>query len=298
MHYLVTGGAGFIGSHLVDRLIADGHEVTVVDDLSTGKIGQINSKAEWKGVWGVEDPFYLDPETSIDSIFHLAAMARIQPSFRFPTFYHHSNVTGTLRMLELARERNCPLIFAGSSSCLDYHFLNPYTLTKHIGEEYCQLYQEVFGVRVAVLRFHNVYGPRQIEEGEYSTVIGVFERQYRNGEPLTITGDGKQQRDFTHVDDIVNGLVAAEEELSDTAHCDPEDFSEPISLGTGRAYSINEVAAMFGTEQNHIPFRPGEAMVTVADTQLAEEVLGWVAKRGLKEYVQGVVNQQKDKCNV
>jgi UDP-glucose 4-epimerase len=159
-----------------------------------------------------------------------------------------------------------------------YHdkFANPYSFTKQLAEDYGTLYNRVYGVPVAIARFFNVYGPRQLEEGAYATVVGIFERQKRNGENLTVTGDGEKRRDFTHVDDIVSGLIAMSE----------EDWNAEIfNLGTGTNHSINEVAKMFDHPIEYIPARPGEAQTTLADIHNSKAMLGWRPKKSLKEYV-------------
>ena len=199
---LVTGGVGFIGTNLIKRLLSEGHEVHSIDNYSTGKEENeqegciyydhdINSKIDIK---------------NIDVIFHIAALARIQPSLIRPQETIEANVNGTLNILEFARKNNnIPVIFAGSSSFHHGLYGSSYAWSKHAGEQLCKLYSEVYGLNTSICRFYNVYGPHQLEDGEYSTVLGIFERQYRNNEPLTITGKGKQRRDFTHVDDIVDG---------------------------------------------------------------------------------------------
>jgi len=275
MKCLVTGGAGFIGSHLVDRLIEDGHEVVVWDDLTTGKRDQVHEDAKFYQI-PVEciSPSYHDEKHN--AIFHLAAEARIQPSFEFPQRTHDSNVTGTTKILELARHTGAKIIYAGSSSVYHDQYANPYTFTKLKAEEYCTLYNRIYDVPVAIARFFNVYGPRQLEEGAYATVIGIFERQYRNGEPLTITGTGEQRRDFTHVEDIVSGLIAMSEEEWD---------ANIFNLGTGTNNSIKELAEMFDCETTYIPARPGEAKDTLANIHDSKAFLGWRPKKVLKEYI-------------
>lgn len=281
MRTLVTGGAGFIGSHLVDRLIADGHYVKVWDNLSTGKREQVNPAAEFYEI--SVDHIYppLHDEDKIDVIFHLAGEARIQPSFRDPMLAHYSNVTGTVNMLELARVCKAQLVYAGSSSVYHDMFANPYTFTKQLAEYYCTLYNKIYQVPVAIIRFFNVYGPRQIEEGAYATVVGVFEKQKREHKPLTVTGNGEQRRDFTHVYDIVDGLVRIGQEHHN---------GEVYNLGSSENFSINEVAAMFHAPVVHIPKRPGEAWVTLADTRMSRK-LGWEPKHRLPDYIEGVLNE-------
>lgn len=281
MRALVTGGAGFIGSHLVDRLIADGHSVKVWDNLSTGKREQVNPAAQFHEISVDHICSELHDEDKIDVIFHLAGEARIQPSFRSPRLAHDSNVTGTVNMLEVARTCKARLVYAGSSSVYHDMFANPYTFTKQLAEYYCALYYTIYKVPVAIARFFNVYGPRQIEEGAYATVVGIFEKQKREHKPLTVTGNGEQRRDFTHVYDIVDGLVQIGQENRN---------GEVYNLGTGENFSINEVAMMFHSPVVHIPKRPGEAWVTLADTRMARK-LGWEPKHRLPDYIEGVLNE-------
>jgi len=208
MQALVTGGVGFIGMNLIKRLLKEGHKVISVDNYSTGK-----KENEIEGCLyinlDINNFQYLNNDTlfsEVDVIFHLAALARIQPSIIRPQESLNANVNGTLNVLEIARKNDIPVIYAGSSSFHHGLYKSPYAWSKHAGEQLCKLYSDVYSLNTSICRFYNVYGPGQLEEGEYSTVLGIFERQYRNNEPLTITGTGEQRRDFTHVNDIVDGL--------------------------------------------------------------------------------------------
>jgi UDP-glucose 4-epimerase len=280
MKYLVTGGAGFIGSNLVDALIEQGHQVEIWDALKTGKEENINPKATFNRLYVDLIDIELYKGQRYDAIFHLAAEARIQPSFERPKETHHSNVTATLNVLHLAKEIGSKVVFAGSSSVYHDNYANPYSFTKKIGEEYCTMFNKVYGVPVAIARFFNVYGPRQLETGAYATVIGIFEKQYRSKEPLTITGDGEQRRDFTHVSDIVAGLIAMSK----------EDYKADIfNLGTGTNHSINELAKMFKHEYVYIPKRRGEAETTLADINFSKRELGYQPKVKLEDYIDSIV---------
>lgn len=289
---LVTGGAGFVGSNLVDRLIEDGHKVTVWDNLVTGKKENVNPKASFYEV-DVEAIKPKDHTNKYDVIFHLAALARIQPSFKKPSVNHDTNVTGTVKVLEIARLSNVPctkIVYAGSSSFYHDVHANPYTFTKWLGEEYCKLYSKNFEVPTVIARFFNVYGPRQIEDGDYATVIGIFEKQKREKQSaLTVTGlgghMGNQRRDFTHVDDIVNGLVAMSEDYWK---------GDVFNLGTGKNHSIIEVAKMFEPPAiGYLPQRPGEAKDTLADISDTMEKLNWKPTKSLDEYVKNFVASMK-----
>ena len=204
MRVLVTGGAGFIGTNLIKRLLSDGHKVVSLDNYTTGKKENEQKGCQYFEVDLVRTDnydFFMDKP---DVIYHLAAIARIQPSFEHPTYTFHSNVTATLNVLEWARGKGCPVVYAGSSSSNGDKFANPYTLSKSQGEQLVELYSKVYHLPATICRFYNVYGPHQLTEGEYCTLIGIFETLCKEGKPLTITGDGEQRRDFTHVDDIVD----------------------------------------------------------------------------------------------
>jgi UDP-glucose 4-epimerase len=274
---LVTGGAGFIGSHLIDALIKEGHEVTVIDNFHSGNRHNLNPAAS---LIELDIRKLNNKDNSFDVIFHLAAMARIQPSFTHPVDTYEINSTGTLNILELARFCKAKVIYAGSSTAYFDVFANPYAYCKWLGEQHCLLYSKLYGVSTVIGRFFNVYGPRQLEEGVYSTVVGIFERCFRNKEPLPITGTGDQVRDFTHVSDIVQGLVLMSKN---------QWQGEVFELGTGRGYSINTLAKMFKTETVYIPKRPGEAPATLADITKSKEELGYEPVVSLESYIKELV---------
>ena len=279
---LVTGGCGFIGSNLVDLLVQDDeNNVYVVDNLESGNIDYCNSKATYyfadirdifKNVKNI--PAGLE---DVEVIFHLAALARIQPSFERPVLTSDVNSQGTSIVCDYARHIGAKLIYAGSSSFYAGIYLNPYAFSKWQGEETCKLYSEVYGVSTAIARFFNVYGPRQPSEGPYATVVGIFEAQHTSGQSLTVTGDGDQKRDFTNVKDICSGLMAISK---------GEYKGQVFNLGTGRNHSINQLAALYtGASVEHIPQRPGEAKETLADISTTTKLTGWVPECVLEEYV-------------
>ena len=272
MQILVTGGAGFIGTNLIKRLLSEGHRVVSLDNYSTGLK---ENEIQQKGVQYFDvdltqtvnyDFFMYKP----DVIFHLAAIARIQPSFEQPVYTHHSNVTATLNILEWARGLGCPVVFAGSSSSNGDKFANPYTLSKSMSEQLVELYNKVYDLPTTICRFYNVYGPHQLTEGKYCTLIGIFETLYKEGRPLTITGDGEQRRDFTHVDDIVDGLIRCGESIQDVS-------GELFELGRGKNYSVNEIARAFGENYPavYIDGKKGEMRETLCEDENANELLGW-----------------------
>lgn len=291
MKALVTGGAGFIGHHIVRALLERGDEVVVLDDLSTGDSGRLDGREVFVegDIRDREVVQALFEEHRPEVVFHTAARARIQPSIEDPLTTHDVNVTGTLNLLEAAaRHETARFVYSSSSSVygpgLEPPFVetmptgpvNPYAMHKWMGEEYCRLFSGVYALDTVCLRYFNVYGPGMIDEGAYRTVISIFLGQRDRGEKLTIVGDGTQRRDFTHVSDVVRGnLLAAEH---------PEPLGgEAFNLGFGASVSVREVAERIlgsagkswedGTES--IPERAFEVFETQADRSKAGEILGW-----------------------
>jgi len=277
MKALVTGGAGFIGTNLIKRLLSDDYDVVSIDNYSTGKKENHQDGCLYYD-YDLSYNYVRDDGDRYDVIFHLAALPRIQPSFDNPLETINANVLSTLHILEYARKNNIRVIYAGSSSVHGGAYKNPYTFTKWQGDKLCHMYSELFKVPVNVCRFYNVYGPYHLTEGEYCTVVGIFERQYKNKEPLTITWDGEQRRDFTHIDDIVDGLVL-------TAEC--KSWGLTLELGRGKNYSINELADMFGKDypKEYIDRRPGETKSTLCDTGLAYSVVGYQPRKNIEDYI-------------
>ena len=300
MRMLVTGGAGFVGTNLIKRLLEDGHKVVSVDNYSTGKEENHQDGCRYykndlssDHILGI----YVDAGTypswrddEYDVIFHLAALPRIQPSFETPIESFQSNVVGTMNILELARKNgNIPVVYAGSSSKHGDLYSNPYSFTKWQGEQLCEMYTNIYDLPVTICRFYNVYGPHQLTEGEYCTVLGIFENLYKNNKPLTITGDGEQRRDFTHVDDIVDGLVKCSKLMLDSRYSHTHlinNFKE-FEFGRGKNYSINEIAEAFGEDYpvEYIDEWPGEMRETLCTDIEAIEELGWKPTRDIIEYI-------------
>ena len=285
MNVLVTGGAGFIGTNLIERLLDDGHKVVSLDNYSTGKEeNEIDNKnVTYYNVDlrdAVDFDFFMEKP---DIIYHLAALPRIQPSFEFPAITFEANVLGTLNLLEWIRnkEEKIPIIYAGSSSFHGGVYKNPYTFTKWQGEEVIQMYHKTYDIPMSICRFYNVYGPHQLTEGEYCTVIGIFEKQFREGKELTITGDGEQRRDFTHVFDIVDGIVKCGEQIE-------KSNGQIFELGRGENNSINVVAQSLDWGYTYIPKRPGEVQETLCTDTKAQELLGWKPGVDLLDYIEGV----------
>jgi len=278
---LVTGGLGFVGSHLVEHLLEKNDlEITVIDNLVSESSSRDNMRSGVR--YWIDDISNLNSykysEEKFDTVFHLAALARIQPSFKDPLTYLSTDMMGTAHVLEFARHRGANVVYAGSSSAYGGPMLNPYAYAKYTGEQICEMYSKVYGLNTVTARFFNVYGARQPITGPYATVVGIFEDQKKRGTPLTVTGDGEQRRDFTHVSDIARGLAA----LSDGNH-----KGEVYNLGTGKNYSINELAGLFKPNRiEYIPQRPGEARTTLADISETTEKTGWRPIVNLENYVE------------
>jgi len=280
---IVTGGAGFIGSHMVEFLLKKGYRVIAVDDMSNGQLDNIeifknNQKYDFKKIdlsKPFDDSFFKDT----DYVFHLAALADIVPSIENPSKYHRANVTGTVRTLEAARKYNIKkFIYSASSSCYgipdtyptsekaDIKPEYPYALTKYIGEKYTLFWNKLYHLPVISLRYFNVFGTRARSNSTYGAVFKVFLKQKLANKPLTIVGDGNQTRDFTYVTDVVRAnLRAAQSDLN----------GKIFNVGTGKPQSINFLADLIGGETTHIPKRPGEPDSTHADISEIKEKLGW-----------------------
>ena len=275
MRALVTGGAGFVGTNLIKRLLKDGYEEVVsFDDYYTGL--RENQVADCTYITLDITERFDGWVEKFDVIFHMAALPRIGPSFENPTEVVDTNVKGTVNVLEYARKTKTPVIYAGSSSFWGGVYKNPYTFSKWQGEELCKMYEQIYGLNVTICRFYNVYGDYMPTEGEYRTVLPIFLEQYKSGEPLTITSDGEQRRDFTHVDDIVDAMVKVVQ---------LNKWGSVYELGRGENHSINEVAEMFGGEKVYIDEIPGETRNTLCKSELARKKLKWNPTINLKEWI-------------
>ena len=293
---MVTGGAGFIGSNLVDRLIDDGHEVHIVDNLSTGKIENINPKAEFHK-YDITHKDIMDkcpvcePEWKThkyDIVFHTAGKARVQPSIEDPIEFNNVNVSGTLNILKFCVDSGVKRFVYSSSSSVygevkhlptsektQLSPMSPYALQKLIGEQYCKLFSELYDLETVCLRYFSVYGERQVTEGAYCLVMGIFTDQILNNKPLTINGSGKQRRDFTYVGDVVDANIKA-------ATVEKEFKGEAFNIGNGSNRSVNELAVMMVGLPNHAEAYPRihrppviAPEATLADTFKAWEILEW-----------------------
>jgi len=285
MNILITGGLGFIGYNLVKTLTKnENNKIIVIDNLISESSSDDNKIKGVKYIIGdindIDDIFFAE---KIDVIYHLAGLARIQPSFDNPLHYMKANIMGTAKICEFAKNNDSKIIYAGSSSAFGGHLLNPYSFSKYQGEELCKLYSKIYGVSTVIARFFNVYGDRQPTKGKYATLIGIFEYTTLRNQPLTITSDGEQRRDFTHVEDICDGLIT----LSEGEYC-----GEIYSIGSGTNYSVNEIADMFGGEVKYTPKRRGEAKNTLAENSTLRK-LGWLPKKNIKDYINKFKNEHK-----
>lgn len=281
MNVLVTGGCGFIGYALTKELLLRGYNVDVIDNLSIGREAKDVTELGVNFLGGDVRAMENIPLKNYKYIFHLAALSRIQPSFKNPHTTFSVNVTGTKEVVEYALKTKSKLIYSGSSSRHHNPMLSPYALTKHMGEEWIKMYKGVYGLNAEIVRFYNVYGPGELVDSHMAAVIGLWRAQLKNNQPLTIFGDGEQRRDFTHIDDIVDGLIRIAE--SDEQHDDAWE------LGTGKNYSINEVAEMFNTEVVHLPDVKGNYRETIRVNNDAIDRLGWQPTDKLKQYIKSLL---------
>jgi UDP-glucose 4-epimerase len=276
---LVTGGCGFIGHALSLELIKKGYEVDVIDNLSIGNEARIPNGCNFLGgdvraMDNIEDKPYA-------YIFHLAALSRIQPSFQNPMLTFSVNVDGTKKVVDYALKNKSKLIYSGSSSRWHIPMKSPYAMTKHMGEEWIKMYKEVYDLNAQIVRFYNVYGPGELVDSHMAAVIGLWRGQVQKNYPITIIGDGKQRRDFTHIDDIVDGLIKIAESN--------EQHDDAWELGTGKNYSINDVANMFierfSCVKVYMTEQKGNYRETIRVNNDAIDRLGWSPSDKLENYI-------------
>lgn len=287
---IVTGGCGFIGSHLVEALIANGRDVWVID--KSGKLIRDAYRQSQKDISYTS----LDFE-GVDTVYHLAALADIIPSIENPRDYYETNVTGTFNVLEAARKAGCKkFIYAASASCYGdvgafpttentvENPRYPYALTKYLGEQLVMHWSKVYKIPAISLRLFNVYGLRHRTSGAYGAMFGTFLAQKANGKPLTIVGDGHQERDFVHVSDVVDAFIKAAD----------SDCQGIYNVGTGSPESVNYIAKIIGGETVHIPKRPGEPDITCANISKIKRELGWIPKVGIEEGIKELLEHLED----
>lgn len=296
MKIIVTGGAGFIGSNLVDELIKQGHNVTVIDNESSTSNDQFyhNDAATYFKYDIAEYDLIRPLFDGVEYVFHLAAESRIQPTIENPVLAVRTNTLGTGVILQCSREAGVKKVMYSSTSSaygrnepplvetMQDDCLNPYSVSKVSGEKLCHMYTELFELQTVVFRYFNIYGPREPSKGPYAPVVRLFLRQKDDGEALTIVGDGQQRRDFTHVSDVVNANILAMN----------SDKTGLINIGTGRNHSVLELSKMISNSIQFIPPRLGEARVTLANNDKAKELLGWEPKVKLEDYIQEILQRK------
>ena len=290
---VVTGGNGFIGSHLVDHLVALGWHVIVIDDNSAECNNKFykNNMAENHKINICDHDKILPLFDGASYVFHLAAESRIQTAIKNPIYAAKVNVEGTCSVLQAARKHNVKrVIYSGTSAAyglsntpplhenMPNNCLNPYSVTKCSGEDLCKMYTDLFGLDTVILRYFNVYGTRSPLKGQYAPVIGLFFKQLASGGPLMIVGDGEQRRDFIHVDDVVQANVLA-------ALSNDKLNADVFNVGSGSSVSILEIAKLITDNIRHVPPRPGEAKNTLADIKKIKNKLGWNPKVNIKEWI-------------
>ena len=291
---LVTGGAGFIGSHLVDYLISMKHDVIIVDNMSAN-----NEKFYWNEMATAKVVNITDYERmrplfdGVDYVFHLAAESRLQPAIENPIEAVTKNCVGTTVVLQCAREAGAKrFVYSTTSSGYGYNpypnvetqpddCLNPYSASKVAGEKFCRMYTDLYGLETVCLRYFNVFGERSPTRGQYAPVIGIFEKQKKSGEPLTIVGDGTQRRDFVYVGDVAKAnYLAATMPLE-------EHLGEVFNVGSGKNYSVQEIADCISNNQTYIPKRSGEMETTLSNIDKIGEVIGWKPQIDVIDWING-----------
>jgi UDP-glucose 4-epimerase len=295
MKALVTGGAGFIGSNLVDKLVTLDWEVVVIDNESA----ECNEKFYWNDKASNHKLDICDYENTrnlydgVDYVFHLAAESRLQPAIKNPINAVTKNAVGTCTVLQCAREAGVKkVVYSSTSSAYGLNkypnyetdpndCLNPYSVSKVAGEELCTLYTKLYGLKTIILRYFNVYGERSPTTGQYAPVIGIFLRQKNAGEPLTIVGDGEQRRDFVHVRDVANANI-----MSALANLEEECYGQVYNIGNGENISILEIAQMISDNYIHIRPREGEARTTLACIDKAKNTFGWNPNLNLNQWIE------------
>jgi UDP-glucose 4-epimerase len=298
MKSIVTGGAGFIGSHLVDKLLELNHDVICIDNESSQSNeefrwndGADNYKLDICNYQHIAPLFY-----NVDYVFHMAAESRIEPSIKNPLNTNKVNILGTTNILQAAREHGVQKVLYSSTSAaygrnkiphqesMYEDCLNPYSVSKVCGEKICRMYTELFKLKTVIFRYFNVYGPRQPKRGQYAPVIGIFLRQKESLEPLTIVGDGSQRRDFVHVQDVINAnICAADHNITNDL------YGTVFNVGSGQNYSILEIANMISDKHRFLEPRKGEMKETLADISKIQQYLPWQPTVDLEDYIKSIL---------
>jgi len=289
---LVTGGSGFIGSNLVDFLLKQGHNVVCIDNESANNENFYWNNKAWNIKADITDYKTMkNAFTDVDYVFHLAAESRLQPAIENPIEAVHKNCVGTATILQCAREAEVKrFVYSSTSSAYGNNpypnvetqpddCLNPYSASKAAGEKFCKMYYDLYGLETVILRYFNVFGERSPARGQYAPVIGIFERQSEAGESLTLVGDGSQRRDFINVEDVARAnYIAATVSLEN-------NLGEVFNIGSGKNYSIKEIADAISSNQVYIPMRDGEMDTTLADINKAKTILGWYPEIDVLEWI-------------
>lgn len=290
---VVTGGAGFIGSHLSEKLLSLGYTVRIIDNMSQGKKEYIPDGAEFYQGDILDKELLRKVFNGAKGVFHVAAMSKVAPSIDKIEYCTEQNVMGTLNVLIVAKECEVEkVIYSSSSSYYGNHKapqredmlpnpLNPYALSKYVGEQYCELYTVLYGLPTLSLRYFNVYGNRQPSEGAYALVLGIFLKNLQEGKALTIHGNGSQRRDFVHVSDVVDANIAA-------FNSDAQGMV--LNVGSGKNISVQELADLISSDQTYEPRRLGDAEITLADIHKAREVIGWEARVSIEDGIQSMID--------
>jgi UDP-glucose 4-epimerase len=301
VNYLVTGGCGFIGSHLVDSLVKGGDNVIVIDNLSAEsneKFYYNQSKSvSYHNIDILDYDKILPLFEGIDAVFHFAAESKIHPILNNPRLAANVNTIGTCNILEASRIHGVKRIMYSSTSAvyglknesplneeMETDCLNSYSVSKKAGEDFCKLYNRMWGMEIVIFRYFNVFGERQPTKGQYAPVISLFMHQKNMNEPMTIVGDGNQTRDFIHVNDIVSANILASKSSN------PKIFGEVLNVGSGQNISVNEIADLIGGKKIHIPRRPAESRETLADNSKIRNLLGWSSTISVQDWITSNIN--------
>ena len=294
---LVTGGAGFIGSHIVEQLISLGHEVVVVDNEYSDNENFYWRKDTYNVNIDITDKALKNAFTNVDYVFHLAAEARIGPAIENPVNAVNINTMGTCNVLQCAREAGVKKVMYSSTSS-GYGLntspnietqpddcLNPYSVSKVAGEKICKMYTDLYGLKTVIFRYFNVFGERAPKKGQYAPVIGIFLRQLASGEKLTIVGDGEQRRDFVYVKDVANANIMAA-----LSNADEEAYGQVYNVGTGKNYSVNDIASFISNDTINIPERIGEARNSLANIDKIYKTFAWKPQTDVETWIRKQLN--------
>ena len=294
---LVTGGAGFIGSHIVEQLISLGHEVVVVDNEYSDNENFYWRKDTYNVNIDITDKALKNAFTNVDYVFHLAAEARIGPSIENPVNAVNINTLGTCNVLQCARDAGVKKVMYSSTSSgygLNYSpnietqsddCLNPYSVSKIAGEKICKMYTDLYGLKTVIFRYFNVFGERAPKKGQYAPVIGIFLRQLAAGEKLTIVGDGEQRRDFVYVKDVANANIMAA-----LSNADDEAYGQVYNVGSGKNYSVNDIASFISDDTINIPPRVGEARNSLANIDKIYKTFAWKPQTDVEVWIREQLN--------